>query len=83
MLTSYDKVEQEIEIWKELAKHNNKHLIRLYEVIDNPDHDYLYLISELGDMGTIMTYNSKNMFERNTKIMDHLSKTLFKNDKPS
>ncbi len=73
MITSLDKVDNEIEIWKALF---DDHIVRLYEIIDDPDHDYLYLISELGDMGTIMTYNEERHFIRNQTIITHLTNTL-------
>jgi hypothetical protein len=42
----------------------------LYEIIDDPDHDYLYLVSELGDMGSIMKYDEENQFKRDQKVFD-------------
>lgn len=38
----------EIEIWGKL---NNENIIKLYEVIDSEEHDYLYLIIEMADLG--------------------------------
>ena len=62
MITNLDKVDNEILIWRSLM---NDNIIRLYEIIDDLDHDYIYLISELGDMGTIMNYNEERNFVRN------------------
>lgn len=42
-----------METWKELAKHNNKYLIRLYEITDDYEDDEIYLTTEFAKYGTI------------------------------
>jgi len=48
MINNFNKVESEIEIWTEL---NHPYIAKLFEMIDDEQHDYLYLIIELADMG--------------------------------
>jgi len=48
MINNLDKVYNEIEIWQQ-ANHPN--IVKLYELIDADDHDYMYLIIELADFG--------------------------------
>ena len=48
MINNLDKVYNEIEIWRQ-ANHPN--ICKLYELIDAEDHDYIYMIIELADMG--------------------------------
>ena len=46
----------EIEVW---AKINTDSFIKIYELIDSDDHDYLYLILELADLGQIASWDYK------------------------
>jgi len=63
MITNYDKVQNEIEIWTQL---NHPYIAKLFEMIDDEQHDYLYLIIELADMGQIANWNFKTeLYERN------------------
>jgi hypothetical protein len=48
MITNLDKVYNEIEIWGRI---NDIHFIKFYELIDTDEHDYMYLILELADLG--------------------------------
>ena len=48
MIHNYDKVQTEIEIWTQL---NHPYIAKLYEMIDDDNHDYLYLVLEFANMG--------------------------------
>ena len=54
MINNLDKVYSEIELWTQL---NHPYIAKLYEMIDDDNHDYLYLILEIADMGQIATWN--------------------------
>ena len=48
-------------------------IIELYEVIFNPEEDkFIYLITELGDMGTIMLRNDDYNYRHNKKLINYL-----------
>jgi serine/threonine protein kinase len=64
--TALDEVYQEIEVMKSL---NHGNIIKLYEVIDDPESDKMYLIMPVADYGEIMDWKSEeNMFQPNTKL---------------
>ena len=64
--TALDEVYQEIEIMKLL---NHENIIKLYEVIDDPTCDKLYLIMPVADYGEIMHWKTEeNLFEVNNKL---------------
>ena len=46
-----DNVKKELAIWKKLDHEN---VVHLYEIIDDPDKDKLYMVSELVDGGPVM-----------------------------
>ena len=48
MITNLDKVYSEIDIWGQI---NHPNFVKVYELIDADDHDYMYFILELADMG--------------------------------
>ena len=48
MINNLNKVYMEIEIWTQL---NHPYITKLYEMIDDDQHDYLYLILEIADLG--------------------------------
>jgi len=56
MINNMDKVESEIEIWTTL---NHPYIAKLYEMIDDEQHDYLYMIIELADCGQIANWDYK------------------------
>ena len=63
MINNLDKVYCEIEVWTLL---NHSYIVKLYEMIDDDDHDYLYLILEIADMGQIAHWDvSKELYVRN------------------
>ena len=54
MINNLDKVYSEIELWTQL---NHPYIAKLYEMIDDDNHDYLYLILEIADMGQIANWD--------------------------
>lgn len=48
MINYLDNVYNEVEIWAQISHPN---VIKMYEIIDAEEHDYLYLILELADFG--------------------------------
>ena len=46
-----DNVKKELAIWKKLDHEN---VVSLVEIIDDPDNDKLYMVSELVDGGPVM-----------------------------
>ena len=54
MINNLDKVYSEIELWTQL---NHPYIAKLYEMIDDDNHDYLYLILEMADLGQIATWD--------------------------
>lgn len=52
--TAYDAVIKEIGILKLL---NNPNVIKLHEIIDDPDCEKLYLVMEWAELGQILTWN--------------------------
>lgn len=67
MINNYVKVQSEIEIWTNL---NHPYIAKLFEMIDDDQHDYIYLIIELADLGQIAVWNFKTeRYEHNQKIV--------------
>lgn len=54
IINNLDKVYNEIEVWAQL---NNQNIVKAFELIDCEEHDYLYLIIELADMGQIAKWD--------------------------
>ena len=54
MINNLDKVYNEIVIWASL---NHENVIRIFELIDSEEHDYLYVILELADLGQIASWD--------------------------
>ena len=52
--TAYDAVVKEIDVLKML---NHPKIIHLYEIIDDPNCEKLYLVMEWGELGQILTWN--------------------------
>lgn len=64
--TALDEVYKEIEIMKQL---NHPNVIKLFELIDDPASDKLYLIMPLADYGESMSFNSQDLeFQPNHKL---------------
>ena len=63
MINNLDKVYMEIELWTQL---NHPYIAKLYEMIDDDNHDYLYLILEIADHGQIAKWDfEKERYVRN------------------
>ena len=62
---AYNAIETEIAILKKLVKlffsfiQDHPNIVRLYEIIDDPKHDKLYLVTELVKNGTILQKSNK------------------------
>ena len=48
IITNLDKVYDEVELW---ARVSHPNIIKIYEIIDADEHDYIYIILELADLG--------------------------------
>jgi len=53
MMNNLEKVYKEVEIWRILC---NENLVRLYEVINDPSHEWLYLVIENCEFGDLMSW---------------------------
>ena len=55
LVNYFDKIIEEIKIMSILSKLvSHQNIVKLHEVIYNPSHQYIYLITEYCDLGTIM-----------------------------
>lgn len=54
--TALDEVFREIDIMKQLS---NPNIIRIFEVINDPDSDKLYVIMPVADYGDCITWDTK------------------------
>ena len=59
--TALDKVETEIALMKKMCHPN---LVQLYEVIDSPESNMLYMVLEYMPLGEIISYNNDGTFSR-------------------
>ena len=57
MTNNWEKIENEIAIWRSLCHLN---VIRLYEIIDVAELEYIYLVIEYADYGQIMQWDSSS-----------------------
>ena len=74
MINNLDKVYMEIEIWTGL---NHPYIAKLYEMIDDDNHDYLYLILEIADLGQIAKWNfEKERYEKNAEAYEFVKTYL-------
>lgn len=64
--TGLDEVYKEIEIMKKL---NNPNMIKIYEVIDDPNSEKLYVIMPVADYGDCIEWDEQNfMFKPNHRL---------------
>lgn len=83
MSNALEKVFTEINIWSRI-KHPN--VVQLYELIEQHDHDNLYLVIEFCHLGQISDWSQEDKtYTRSSKIFDyiletHLKKKEFAND---
>lgn len=77
-ITNYlDNVYNEVEVWAQCSHPN---IIKMYEIIDAEEHDYLYLILELADLGQLARWDfEKEVYIRNEKIMQSILSMLQEN----
>ena len=74
MINNLDKVYAEIELWTQL---NHPYIAKLYEMIDDDNHDYLYLILEIADMGQIANWDfQQELYVRNEQIFNFVKAYL-------
>ena len=65
---------------------DHKNLIKLYEIIDDPNNDYLRLVMDLADLGQIANWNKEEQkYKRNEAVVawvcaNKLQKTTFANE---
>ena len=65
-ITALDEVYQEIEIMRKL---NHSNVIRLFEIIDDPNTDKLYLIMPVADYGECIEFDTtNNVFHPNHRL---------------
>lgn len=77
MITNLDKVYTEVDIW---GKVNHELCIKFYELIDADEHDYIYLILELADLGQLAHWDYKQeLYIRNQAIFDTVIQCLAHN----
>jgi len=69
-----EKVRMEISIWRQLCHPN---VVRLYEVLDSAEEDYMFLILEYADSGQIMTWDTaKQRYVHSAALLSALSGPL-------
>ena len=74
MINNLDKVYMEIEIWTQL---NHPYIAKLYEMIDDDNHDYLYLILEIADLGQIAKWDfEKERYVKSQQICEFVKAYL-------
>jgi serine/threonine protein kinase len=54
MINNLEKVYNEIDVWSSLHHQN---VVKIYELIDSDNHDYMYMILELGDLGQLSNWD--------------------------
>ena len=68
MINNLDKVYNEVELWATIAHPN---IIKMFEIIDAEEHDYLYIILELADLGQLAKWDfEQEAYIRNQKIIE-------------
>lgn len=74
MINNLDKVYNEVEIWAQISHPN---IIKIYEIIDAEEHDYLYVILELADLGQLARWDfEKEQYIRNDKICECIMRNI-------
>ena len=54
MINNLDKVYDEVEIWAQISHPN---ITKIFEIIDDENHDYMYIILELADCGQLSKWD--------------------------
>jgi serine/threonine protein kinase len=65
---AYQQVQREIALMKKLSHPN---LVQLYEVIDSPETDILYMVLEYMPLGEILTYQEHNATFKRSESLRH------------
>jgi [calcium/calmodulin-dependent protein kinase] kinase len=74
IINNLDKVYDEVEIWASVSHPN---IIKIYEIIDAEEHDYIYIILELADLGQLAKWDfEKEIYIRNEKIVQNILERL-------
>ena len=74
IINNLDKVYNEVELWAQISHPN---IIKMYEIIDAEEHDYLYIILELADLGQLAKWDfEKELYNRNEKIIECILRWL-------
>ena len=69
-VNNLEKVYNEIEVW---TKCLHPSIVRIYEMIDSPDHDYLYIIMQIAELGQLASYDMDNkLYVRNKEIVEYV-----------
>ena len=78
MINNLDKVYNEVEIWAQISHPN---IVKIYEIIDAEEHDYLYIILELADLGQLAKWDfEKELYVRNDKICECIMRNIIENE---
>lgn len=63
MINNLDKVYNEVEVWTSIVHPN---IIKIFELIDSDEHDYIYIIIELADLGQLSHWDfEKEIYVKN------------------
>lgn len=76
MMTSLQKVYMESHLMGKFSKNDHPNIIKLYEIIEDNEKDYIYLVIEFWHFGQISDWNSsQEKYIRNQALIDHLVET--------
>jgi len=65
-LNSLEQVYNEVKVW---GKVDHPNIIKIFELIDSPDEDQLFLIMRLADLGQLAHWDHVNkVYERNDRV---------------
>ena len=74
IINNLDKVYDEVEVWAQVSHPN---ITKMFEIIDAEEHDYLYVILELADLGQLAKWDfEKEKYQRNEKIFECIINSL-------
>lgn len=69
-VNNLEKVYNEIEVWTKCLYPS---IVRIYEMIDSEDHDYIYIIMELAELGQLAHWEmSLKKYVRQQTIVDYV-----------
>lgn len=74
MINNLDKVYDEVELWAQISHPN---IIKVFEIIDAEEHDYLYVILELADLGQLAKWDfEQEKYHLNDKVVEAVLEQL-------